>query len=90
MLYCAFRYGIAHCGGAAKYLVDWMLNGEPEHDLAECDPDRFLDWASLEFSLAKCRETYGMNNAVGYPQEDRRAGRPTRWKGGRGVGYILQ
>ena len=55
-----------------------MLDGEPRHDLAECDPDRYADWADLDFCLAKCRETYGLNNAVGYPQEDRRAGRPTK------------
>ncbi len=37
-----------------------------------------MDWATLDYSLAKCRETYGMNNAAGFPREDRRAGRPTR------------
>ena len=37
-----------------------------------------MGWASTDYSLAKCRETYGMNNAVGFPHEDRRAGRPTR------------
>lgn len=29
------------------------------------------------YVLEKARESYGMNNAVGYPKEERWAGRPT-------------
>jgi len=36
-----FGYGIVHSGGAGKYLADWILKGEPEHDLIECDPNRY-------------------------------------------------
>jgi len=35
-----------------------------------------MEWVDIDFALKKCRETYGMNNAVGWPGEDRTAGRP--------------
>ena len=47
------RYGIIHGGGAGKYIADWILNGEPEYDLVECDPERFGKWATLDYTLAK-------------------------------------
>lgn len=31
-----------------------------------------------EYALSKARESYGLNNLVGFPKEDRPAGRPTR------------
>ena len=49
------RYGIIHGGGAGKYIADWILSGEPEYDLVECDPERFGKWATLDFTLAKVR-----------------------------------
>jgi len=52
------------------------VNGEPTYDLTEADPDRFGRWTDAEFTLAKVRECYGMNNAVTYPREERPAGRP--------------
>jgi len=72
-----FAYGIIHGGGAGKYIADWILNGEPEYDLVECDPERFGKWATLDYTLAKVREGYGMNNSVPFPHEEREAGRPT-------------
>lgn len=72
-----FSYGIVHGGGIGKYLADWIQNGEPPFELNECDPLRFGSWATDEFVMAKARESYGMNNAVTYPHEERFAGRPT-------------
>lgn len=72
-----FGYGIVHAGGTGKYLADWILNGEPPYDLIEVDPCRYSDWTTDEYSLIKCRESYGMNTALGYPREERFAGRPT-------------
>ena len=51
------RYGIIHGGGAGKYIADWILNGEPEYDLLECDPERFGKWATLEYTLAKVSQS---------------------------------
>lgn len=73
-----FGYGIVHGGGIGKFLADWILNGEPPFELTECDPLRFGEWTSDEYVLAKARESYGMNNAISFPHEERFAGRPTR------------
>eukprot|EP01084_Bolivina_argentea_P009186 17180_1 len=75
---CGMSYGIAHAGGAAKYLVDWILNGEAPMELFECDPTRYGEWTTKQFTCAKIRETYGMNNNISYPKEERLAGRPIR------------
>ena len=73
-----FAYGIVHAGGVGKYMADWILNGEPEYDLSELDPLRYNEkWCTTDYSLIKCQESYGFNNAVGYPHEERHGGRPT-------------
>ena len=64
-------------GPPCRYLSEWILNGEPTYDLIELDPDRFGHWTDPDFTLAKVRESYGMNNAVSFPREERPAGRPT-------------
>uniref|UniRef100_A0A4W4E4C9 Dimethylglycine dehydrogenase n=1 Tax=Electrophorus electricus TaxID=8005 RepID=A0A4W4E4C9_ELEEL len=72
-----FGYGIIHAGGVGKFLSDWILSGEPPYDLIECDPNRYSKWTTVPFMCAKARESYGFNNLVGYPKEERFAGRPT-------------
>lgn len=72
-----FGYGIIHAGGIGKFLSDWIVNGEPPYDLIECDPNRYGKWADVPVMCAKARESYGYNNVVGYPKEERFAGRPT-------------
>uniref|UniRef100_A0A8C6KVL1 Dimethylglycine dehydrogenase n=1 Tax=Nothobranchius furzeri TaxID=105023 RepID=A0A8C6KVL1_NOTFU len=72
-----FGYGVIHAGGIGKFLSDWMRNGEPPYDLIECDPNRYGRWTDVPFMCAKARESYGFNNVVGYPKEERFAGRPT-------------
>ncbi|KAA8584326.1 hypothetical protein FQN60_008111 [Etheostoma spectabile] len=56
---------------------DWIRTGEPPYDLIECDTNRYSKWADVPFMCAKARESYGFNNVVGYPKEERFAGRPT-------------
>ncbi|XP_062828425.1 dimethylglycine dehydrogenase, mitochondrial [Anolis carolinensis] len=72
-----FGYGIIHAGGVGKYLSDWILSGEPPFDLIELDPNRYGKWTTVEYTTTKARESYGFNNAVSYPKEERFAGRPT-------------
>uniref|UniRef100_A0A673IL62 Dimethylglycine dehydrogenase, mitochondrial n=1 Tax=Sinocyclocheilus rhinocerous TaxID=307959 RepID=A0A673IL62_9TELE len=67
-----FGYGIIHSGGVGKFLSDWIVSGEPPYDLIECDPNRYAHWTSVPYLCAKARESY-----VGYPKEERFAGRPT-------------
>ncbi|GAB1298442.1 Dimethylglycine dehydrogenase, mitochondrial [Apodemus speciosus] len=73
-----FGYGIIHAGGVGKYLSDWILHGEPPYDLIELDPNRYGKWTTTQYTEAKARESYGFNNIVGYPKEERFAGRPTQ------------
>uniref|UniRef100_A0A8C2VWM2 Dimethylglycine dehydrogenase, mitochondrial n=1 Tax=Chinchilla lanigera TaxID=34839 RepID=A0A8C2VWM2_CHILA len=73
-----FGYGIIHAGGVGKYLSDWILQGEPPFDLIELDPNRYGKWTTTQYTEAKARESYGFNNIVGYPKEERFAGRPTQ------------
>ncbi|XP_034403046.1 dimethylglycine dehydrogenase, mitochondrial [Cyclopterus lumpus] len=77
-----FGYGVIHAGGIGKFLSDWIRNGEPPYDLIECDPNRYGKWSDVSFLCAKARESYGFNNVVGYPKEERFAGRPTSRKSG--------
>ncbi|OXB80888.1 UNVERIFIED_CONTAM: hypothetical protein H355_016905 [Colinus virginianus] len=72
-----FGYGIIHAGGIGKYLSDWILEGEPPFDLIELDPNRYGKWTTTEYTAAKARESYGFNNIIIYPKEERFAGRPT-------------
>ena len=44
----------------------------------EFDPARFGNWTTIDFAIAKTRESYGYNTAYSYPYEERKAGRPTR------------
>uniref|UniRef100_A0A8B9JIJ2 Dimethylglycine dehydrogenase n=1 Tax=Astyanax mexicanus TaxID=7994 RepID=A0A8B9JIJ2_ASTMX len=72
-----FGYGIIHAGGVGKFLSDWIMTGEPPYDLIECDPNRYGKWTTVPYLCAKARESYGFNNVVGYPKEERFSGRPT-------------
>ncbi|XP_078379447.1 dimethylglycine dehydrogenase, mitochondrial-like [Oculina patagonica] len=75
-------YGIGLAGkGVGKYLSDWMIDGEPPYDLIECEPNRYGNWTTREYVLAKARETYGLNNEMLHPKLERWAGRPVRTSG---------
>uniref|UniRef100_A0A8C2B6A9 Dimethylglycine dehydrogenase, mitochondrial n=1 Tax=Cyprinus carpio TaxID=7962 RepID=A0A8C2B6A9_CYPCA len=63
--------------GARNYWTAIGFGGEPPYDLIECDPNRYAHWTSVPYLCAKARESYGFNNVVGYPKEERFAGRPT-------------
>ena len=68
-------------GGIGQYLSDWMIEGEPPFDLIEWEPNRYGNWATREYVLAKVRETYGLNNEMSHPKVERWAGRPVRTSG---------
>uniref|UniRef100_A0A671VL42 Dimethylglycine dehydrogenase, mitochondrial n=1 Tax=Sparus aurata TaxID=8175 RepID=A0A671VL42_SPAAU len=71
-----FGYGVIHAGGIGKFLSDWIRNGEPPYDLIECDPNRYGRWADVPFM---CNNTLLIHRPIklGYPKEERFAGRPT-------------
>eukprot|EP01097_Dermamoeba_algensis_P001301 TRINITY_DN1495_c0_g3_i2.p1 TRINITY_DN1495_c0_g3~~TRINITY_DN1495_c0_g3_i2.p1 ORF type:complete len:454 (+),score=106.26 TRINITY_DN1495_c0_g3_i2:1341-2702(+) len=54
------------------------MNGEPSFELLETDPTRYGVWTTPAYTMARVRESYGLNNLLGYPHEERPAGRPVR------------
>ncbi len=75
---CAFTFGIVQAGGAGKLIAEWVVNGEPDWDVWPLDCRRYLKFADRRYALAKGLETYQNEYGVGYPQEERPAGRPAR------------
>ena len=75
---CAFTFGIAQAGGAGKIIAEWVANGQPEWDMWPLDSRRYLEFANHKFTLAKAIETYQHEYGIGYPAEERPAGRPAK------------
>ncbi len=75
---CAFTFGIAQAGGAGRIIAEWVVNGEPDWDVWPLDSRRYLPFANRTYVLAKALETYQNEYGVGYPQEERPAGRPAK------------
>lgn len=75
---CAFTFGIAQAGGAGRLIAGWVVNGEPDFDVWPLDARRYLAFADRKYALAKAVETYAREYDIGYPQEERPAGRPAR------------
>ncbi len=75
---CVFSFGIVQAGGAGKILAEWITEGETEWDMWSIDPRRFTDFATKEYTRAKAVELYQNEYAIGYPNEERPAGRPAK------------
>ncbi|MGI9500354.1 MAG: GcvT family protein, partial [Geminicoccaceae bacterium] len=75
---CCFSFGIAQSGGAGKTLAEWVTEGEPEWDLWALDPRRYTGYATKTYVTAKAIELYQNEYAIGFPFEERAAGRPAR------------
>jgi dimethylglycine dehydrogenase len=75
---CAFTFGIAQAGGAGKVIAEWVAHGQPQWDVWPLDSRRFLQFANHRYALAKAVETYQQEYAIGYPAEERPAGRPAK------------
>ena len=75
---CAFTFGIVQAGGAGRVIAEWVVNGEPDWDVWPLDCRRYLPFANRTYALAKALETYQHEYGVGYPQEERPAGRPAK------------
>jgi dimethylglycine dehydrogenase len=75
---CCFSFGIAQAGGAGQVLAEWLVHGEPSFDLWPIDPRRFTGYATRSYVTARAVELYRMEYAIGFPCEERPAGRPAR------------
>lgn len=72
-------FGIANSGGTGRACAEWIVNGAPEIDLWEYDVRRFGEYAwRTPYLVAKAKEAYAMDYAVGYPYRERAAGRPLK------------
>lgn len=45
--------------------------------LVQNNHSRYGKWTDIDYVITKCKESYGMNNAVGYKNEQRWGARPT-------------
>ena len=75
---CVFSFGIVQAGGAGKVLAEWVTEGETEWDMWSVDPRRFTGHATPEYVRAKAVELYQNEYAIGFPHEERPAGRPAK------------
>jgi dimethylglycine dehydrogenase len=75
---CALTFGIVQAGGAGRIVASWIVNGEPDWDVWPLDSRRNLAFANRRYALSKALETYQNEYGVGYPQEERPAGRPAK------------
>jgi dimethylglycine dehydrogenase len=73
-----FTAGIAQGGGAGRVLAEWIVEGRPSVDLTALDADRFGDYATRRYLIAKVQECYAKRFSVPYPEEERPAGRPAK------------
>jgi dimethylglycine dehydrogenase len=73
---CAFTFGIVQAGGAGRVIAEWVVNGEPDWDIWPLDCRRYGSYATRSYARDKALETYQNEYGVGYPQEERPAGRP--------------
>ncbi len=75
--FCA--HGLAGAGGIGKVMAEWIVAGEPEHDVWEMDIRRFgPHYRSPTYTLARAKEVYETYYDIRYPGHERQAGRPLR------------
>jgi dimethylglycine dehydrogenase len=73
-----FSFGITAAGGAGKYLVQIISEGEAEIDMLALDPRRFGAYATRPYTVKKNEEAYDHVFVLHFPDEERPACRPLR------------
>ena len=71
-----FSFGICQGGGAGKTIAEYIVHGEPEWDLWGLDHRRYTVFADQKHVTDKAIELYQNEYAIGFPNEERPAGRP--------------
>jgi glycine cleavage system aminomethyltransferase T/glycine/D-amino acid oxidase-like deaminating enzyme len=75
--FCA--HGLAGAGGIGKVMAEWIVAGEPGHDVWEMDIRRFgPHYRSPAYTLKRAKEVYETYYDIRYPGHERQAGRPLR------------
>jgi dimethylglycine dehydrogenase len=75
---CGVMAGFSQGGGVGLALANWMIEGDPGHDVWGMDVARYGDWATLPYTNAKVRENYSRRFRIRFPNEELPAGRPLR------------
>ena len=70
--------GFSQGGGVGLALANWMIEGDPGHDIWGMDVARYGDWATLPYTNAKVRENYSRRFRIRFPNEELPAARPLR------------
>jgi len=73
---CAVMAGFSQGGGVGLALANWMVDGDPGHDVFGMDVSRFGDFTTLRYTNAKVRENYSRRFSIRFPNEELPAGRP--------------
>lgn len=71
-----FSFGICQGGGAGKTIAEYLVHGEPEWDLWGLDHRRYTVFADQKYVTDKAIELYQNEYAIGFPSDERPAGRP--------------
>lgn len=73
---CAVMAGFSQGGGVGLALANWMVEGDPGHDIFGMDVARYGDFTSLRYTNAKVRENYARRFSIRFPNEELPAARP--------------
>ncbi|MCR9139206.1 MAG: FAD-dependent oxidoreductase [Alphaproteobacteria bacterium] len=73
---CAVMAGFSQGGGVGLALANWMVEGDPGHDIFGMDVARYGDYTSLRYTNAKVRENYARRFSIRFPNEELPAARP--------------
>ena len=73
---CGVMAGFSQGGGVGLVLSNWMVHGDPGHDVFGMDVTRYGEWATLRYTNAKVRENYSNRFSIRFPNEELPAARP--------------
>ena len=73
---CAVMAGFSQGGGVGLALANWMVDGDPGHDIFGMDVARYGDFTTLKYTNAKVRENYSRRFSIRFPNEELPAARP--------------
>ena len=77
-MFCAASIGIAHGGGAGKYMAQWIVHGDSEINMMEFEPRRYMSWVDKNYSVEKSKEQYRRMYVTPMPNDVVEVGRPMK------------
>ena len=80
-MFCAASIGIAHGGGAGKYMAQWIVHGDSEINMMEFEPRRYMSWVNKEYSIEKSKEQYRRMYVTPMPHDTVEVSRPMKTSG---------